>query len=62
MTSKIEALIDEIEVVCIEGWEDDVVGEMAAKHLVKVVVQFQAKTGTQGSFSINAVGSNLDEY
>ena len=46
----------------LEGWEDDVVGEMAAKHLVKVVVQFQAKTGTQGSFSINAVGSNLDEY
>ena len=44
----------------IEGWEDDAVGEMAARHLSKVYIQFQSKSGTKGEFLIFAVGTNLD--
>lgn len=44
----------------IEGWEDDTVGEMAARHLSKVYIQFQSKSGTKGEFHIFAVGTNLD--
>lgn len=44
----------------IEGWEDDAVGEMAARHLSKVYIQFQSKSGTKGEFTIFAVGTNLD--
>lgn len=44
----------------IEGWEDDVVGEMAARHLSKVYIQFQERNGTEGEFHIFAVGTNLD--
>lgn len=44
----------------IEGWEDDAVGEMAARRLSKVYIQFQSKSGTIGEFTIFAVGTNLD--
>ena len=44
----------------VEGWEDDVVGEMAARHLSKVYIRFQAQDGTKGQFKIYAVGSNRD--
>ena len=44
----------------IEGWEDDAVGEIAARRLSKVYIQFQSKSGTKGEFHIFAVGTNLD--
>ena len=44
----------------IEGWEDDAVGEIAARRLSKVYIQFQSKSGTKGEFTIFAIGSNLD--
>ena len=44
----------------VEGWDDDVAGEMAARHLSKVYIQFQERNGTEGKFHIFAVGTNLD--
>jgi hypothetical protein len=44
----------------IEGWEDDAVGEIAARRLSKVYIQFQSKSGTKGDFYIFGVGTNLD--
>ena len=44
----------------VDGWEKDVVGETAARHLSKVYIQFQEEDGTKGEFTIFAIGSNLD--
>ena len=44
----------------IEGWEDDAVGEIAARRLSKVYIQFQGINGSEGEFHIFAVGTNLD--
>ena len=44
----------------VEGWEKDVAGETAARHLSKVYIHFQGEDGTKGEFGIFAIGSNLD--
>ena len=44
----------------LEGWEPEMVGEKAARHLVNVVIEFQGRSGKKGDFYIFGVGTNLD--